>query len=181
MLVLLAALFLPWYAARFTAPSSGTGSVFAILRIGDLVRSICDSPAASCSAGRSVRLGALAGGAGGWRTLIGVLAAITLLYLLTRTALPGPSQLPLALSHWRILTGLASATAVMVVIALISNPLSVLSGIRFAGLSFAVSLSYGAFIGLIAAVGGIAGGVLVRPRDDEGPADGILRPPGHRG
>lgn len=155
-LLLLIALFLPWYSAHRSAVTR-TPSTADIAHLESLVVAICGGNSTCLNNNNAPDISALHGGAGGWRVLILILAIVTIVYLLIRAFLPSEPRLPV--QHWQLATGLTALTAVLTLIALLVNPLSALNG-----LGATATLSIGAIVGLIAALAAVAGGILLRPR-----------------
>ena len=154
-LLLLIALFLPWYTAH-ESPATRTPSLADVSRLESLAVAICGGRSACLnSSAKSISISALHGGAGGWRVLILILALVTLVYLLVRAFLPSEPRLPV--QHWQIVTALTGVTAVLALIALLANPLSI-----FNGFGATAGLGIGAIIGLIVALAAVVGGVLLR-------------------
>jgi hypothetical protein len=96
---------------------------------------------------------ALGTGAGGWRFLILVLDILILIYLLIRTMTPRGLRLPLP--HWQLLTALLGLEFLLTLLAFLVKP----SG---GGDGVSVSWSFGAYIGLVAALIALAGGIMRR-------------------
>jgi hypothetical protein len=87
---------------------------------------------------------------GGWRVLILVLDIIILLYLFLRTMTPRGLRLPLP--HWQLLTVLLSLQVLLTLIAFLVKPGD---GVHW-------SWGYGAFIGLVASIIALGGGIMRR-------------------
>jgi hypothetical protein len=96
---------------------------------------------------------ALGTGAGGWRVLILVLDILILLYLFIRTMTPRGFHLPLP--HWQLLTVLLGLQFLLTLLAFLVKPSADDTGIS-------ISWGYGAFIGLVAAIVALAGGIMRR-------------------
>jgi hypothetical protein len=154
-LLLLITLFLPWYSAH-SSPVTRTPSPADIAHVESLVAAICGGSLSCRNSNNPPAISALHGGAGGWRLLILILAIVTIAYLLVRAFLPREPRLPV--QHWQLATGLTSVTAVLVLVALLVNPLSALNGF-----GDTATLGIGAIIGLIAALAAVVGSVLLRP------------------
>ncbi len=111
--------------------------------------------------GVSVSTSAMGSGAGGWRVLVLVVAVLTLGYLLVRTIWSTP-RLPIP--HWQFLTVLTVLLALLTLLAFLVKP-----GVDTTGLGGTVigsSWSYGAYIGLVAALAAV-GGAVQRSRQSE--------------
>lgn len=98
----------------------------------------------------SVSVSALGSGAGGYRFLILILSLATIAYVVAR-GLGIPRQLPPPVLHWQVLLGLTGLDALLTLIAFIFKP----SG----GGVVNVGWGAGAFLGLIAALGALAGAI----------------------
>ena len=160
-MVTLGSIFLPWYVVHLQITGYASLSVFAMLRVGNM-HLLCSPPAgASCPTSASVD--ALAAGAWDWRALIAVGAASILLLLVFRGINRGRSggRMP----HRQAVAVVAAALAVCILAAMAVNPLTV-SGAAAIGMS--TSLSYGAAIGMVGAVGAIIGGLLLTDGTVEG-------------
>jgi len=96
---------------------------------------------------------ALGTGAGGWRVLILVIDILVLLYLFVRTMTPRGLHLPLP--HWQLLTVALGLQFLLTLLAFLVKPSTGDSGIG-------VSWGYGAFIGLVASIIALAGGIMRR-------------------
>ncbi len=94
--------------------------------------------------------------AGGFRILILVTCILIILYLFIRTMTPRGLRLPMP--HWQVLTILTALQALLTVLAFFLKP--------GAGSGVSVSWSYGAYIGLPAAVIALAGSAM-RSREPE--------------
>ena len=91
--------------------------------------------------------------AGGFRFLVLVLAIVVVLYLLARTFAPRGFRLPLP--HWQILLVVVGLQFLLTILTFFIKPSAGPGGPG-------VSWSYGAYIGLVAAIIAVAGGVLRR-------------------
>jgi hypothetical protein len=151
-LLLLIALFLPWYTAHHS-PATKTPSAADIAKITSLANAICGG-ISNCG-NNDPSISALHSGAGGWRYLILILAIVTLVYVLVRAFLP--SEPRLGVQHWQLVIGLTGMTALLALIALIANPLSILNGF-----GATASIGFGAIIGVIVALAAVVGGILLR-------------------
>jgi len=116
------------------------------------------------SGGVTLALTALGTGAGGWRILILILCILVVGYLFARTLLPRGARL--ALPHWQVLTVVTAINGILVLLAFLVKPGANL---------LSVSWDYGAYIGLIAAIVAIIGGV-VRRNDPETIVSNISAP-----
>lgn len=155
-LLLLIALFLPWYSAHQSAVTR-TPSVTDAAKLESLALAICGGRTACLNSNATtISISALHGGAGGWRLLILLLALVTLAYLAVRAFLPQEPKLPV--QHWQIVTGVTALMALLAILALLANPLSI-----FNGFGATASVGFGAIIGVIVALGAVVGGVLLRP------------------
>jgi hypothetical protein len=96
---------------------------------------------------------ALGTGAGGWRVLILVIDILVILYLFVRTMTPRGLHLPLP--HWQLLTVALGLQFLLTLLAFLVKPSSDVAGIS-------VSWGYGAFIGLVASIIALAGGIMRR-------------------
>lgn len=114
--------------------------------------------------GGSASTSALGAGAGGWRYLILILCIAIAGYLALRAVSPKPLQLPAP--HWQILGAAVGLNALLTLLAFLLKP-SV--GPITIPVGVSVSWSYGAFLGLIAALVAGAGAVRLR-REDLGTA-----------
>ena len=94
---------------------------------------------------------ALGTGAGGWRVLILVIDILVILYLFVRTMTPRGLHLPLP--HWQLLTVALGLQFLLTLLAFLVKPSA--DGVS-------VSWGYGAFIGLIASIIALAGGIMRR-------------------
>lgn len=155
-LLLLIALFLPWYSAHRSAVTR-TPSPADIVHLESLAVAICGGSSSCLNNNNAPAISALHGGAGGWRVLILILAIITIVYLLIRAFLPTEPRLPV--QHWQLALGLTALTTVLTLVALLANPLSALDGF-----GATATLGVGAIIGLIAALAAVAGSILLRQR-----------------
>ena len=99
---------------------------------------------------------ALGSGAGGWRVLILVLDILILLYLFIRTMTPRGFHLPLP--HWQLLTVFLGLQFLLVLLAFLVKP----SATDLNGVPISISWGYGAFIGLVASLIALAGGIMRR-------------------
>jgi len=96
---------------------------------------------------------ALGTGAGGWRVLILVLDILIILYLFVRTLTPRGLHLPLP--HWQLLTVALGLQFLLTLLAFLVKPSS-------GDPSVGISWGYGTFIGLVAAIIALAGGIMRR-------------------
>lgn len=101
--------------------------------------------------GSSLAISAVGSGAGGWRVLVLILCIGIAGYLFSRTIWRNP-RLPIP--HWQLLTVVCTLTALLTLVAFLVKPGSVASS-----LGVGVSWSYGAYVGLVAAVVAVAGAV----------------------
>lgn len=149
--LVLITLFFPWYSFSASADSASANATFAQQQ---LMLAVCGDQPAVCesSSPPQFSVSALAGGAGGWRFLILVVAIIAVLYVLSRT-LGAVAQS--VRYHWQILVGLTAFQGLLVLIAFFANPLSILDSFGSS------SWSIGAFLALIAAVAAVTGAILV--------------------
>ena len=99
---------------------------------------------------------------GGWRVLILILDILIILYLFIRTMTPRGIRLPLP--HWQFLTVLLGLQFLLTLLAFLIKPST---GDHW-------SWSYGAFIGLVAAVIAVIGGI-VRRNEPEVMVPGVPR------
>ncbi|MDA8279752.1 MAG: zinc ribbon domain-containing protein [Actinomycetota bacterium] len=111
--------------------------------------------------GVSASTSAMGSGAGGWRVLVLVLALLTIGYLLVRTVL---STVRLPIPHWQFLTVLTVVVALLTLLAFLVKPGVDTTGLGTAGIG--TSWSYGAYIGLVAAVAAV-GGAVQRSRQSD--------------
>jgi hypothetical protein len=110
-------------------------------------------------------LGSSANGAqvsGGWRVLILVVDILVLLYLFLRTMMPRGLHLPLP--HWQLLTVALGLQVLLTLIAFLVKP----------GEGVHWSWGYGAFVGLVAAIIALAGGIM-RRNEAENVVPGVPR------
>jgi hypothetical protein len=148
-------LFLPWYGFA-AAAAQVSDSVTPAQQ--ELVLAICSDQPAVCNSDTPPQfsVSALGSGAGGWRFLILVAAIIAVLYVLSRTLERVARAVPY---HWQILVGITALQALLVLIAFIANPLSILDSLGSS------SWEAGAILALIAAIGAVVGAVLVMQED----------------
>ena len=111
--------------------------------------------------GVSASTSAMGSGAGGWRVLVLVLALLTIGYLLVRTVW---STVRLPIPHWQFLTVLTVVVALLTLLAFLVKPGVDTTGLGTAGIG--TSWSYGAYIGLVAAVAAV-GGAVQRSRQSD--------------
>lgn len=118
------------------------------------------------SAGGSISasISALSSNAGGWRYLILILCLAIVGYLFARTIWENPK---LPLPHWQLLAVATGLNAVLVLIAFIAKPSA---GGLFGSLSISVSWAFGAFLGIIAAIGAVVGAYLRSKEPETVPA-----------
>jgi hypothetical protein len=144
-------LFLPWYSFAASAASSSETATPAQQQ---LVLAVCADQPAVCSSQTPPQfsVGGLSGVGGGWHYLILVVAIIAVLYVLSRAtdAMPQAGRY-----HWQTLLGLTALQGLLVLIAFVSNPLSLLDALGSSGWGF------GAILALLAAIAAVAGAVLV--------------------
>ena len=105
--------------------------------------------------GQGVTISALGTGAGGWRILVMIMCILIVAYLFARTLLPRGTRFPLP--HWQVLTVLTVVNGLLVLLAFLVKP---------GGSVIEVSWAYGAYVGLVAGIVAIVGGV-VRRNDPE--------------
>lgn len=132
-LVLFIALFFPWYSVSVSSSSVGLAG--------------------------SASTSALGSAAGGWRYLILILCLLILGDLAVRAVVSRPLQLPAP--HWQVLGAALGLNALLTLLAFLLKPSVGVTTVPFS-LNVSVSWSYGAFIGLIAALVALAGGVQLR-------------------
>lgn len=130
----------------------GTGDLVAmggsVLLFISLFLTWYSTPGFSTSAlGSSTDVGTVSGG---WRVLILVLDIVILLYLFVRTMTPRGFRLPLP--HWQLLTVALGLQFLLTLLAFLVKP----------GAGVHWSWGYGAFIGLVAAIIALAGGIMRR-------------------
>jgi hypothetical protein len=149
------AVFIPWYSFASSADSASANATFAQQQ---LVLAVCSGQPVICESDvpPQFSIGALDGGAGGWRYLILVVAIIIVLYVLSRTLDVVAQAIP---SHWQVLIGMTALQGLLVLIAFAINPLSLLDS--FGSSSWA----FGAFLALIAAIAATVGAILVMQDD----------------
>jgi hypothetical protein len=92
-----------------------------------------------------------------------VLGLVIVLYVLSRTVQQVARAVP---DHWQILLGLTALDVLLVLIAFFANPLDVLGTYGSAG------WGAGAFIGLLAALAALAGGIMRLLENRGAPAAG---------
>ena len=153
-------LFLPWYSFAASAAQSGEQATPAQQQ---LVLAICSDQPAVCSsdAPPQFSLTALAGGAGGWRFLILVVAIVAVLYVLSRTLEGTARAVPY---HWQTLVGITALQGLLVLIAFIANPLGILDSLGSS------SWALGSVLALIAAIAAAGGAILVMRETRKPPA-----------
>src|SRR5579859_1679331 len=117
--------FFPWYSFAASAAQSGEQATSAQQQ---LVLAICSDQPAVCSSNSPPQfsLSALSGGAGGWRFLILVVAIVAVLYVLSRTLEGTARAVPY---HWQALIGITALQGLLVLIAFVANPLSILDSL----------------------------------------------------
>jgi hypothetical protein len=144
-------LFLPWYSFAAAAASASETATPAQQQ---LVLAICADQPAVCSsqAPPQFSVGGLSGVGGGWHYLILVVAIIAVLYVLSRATDAMPQA---ARYHWQTLLGLTALQGLLVLIAFVDNPLSLLDSVGSSG------WGVGAILALIAAIAAVSGAVLV--------------------
>lgn len=155
-------MFFPWYSFAASAAQSGEQATPAQQQ---LVLAICSDQPAVCSSDSAPQFGvtALGGGAGGWRFLILVVAIVAVLYVLSRTLEGTARAVPY---HWQALVGITAFQGLLVLIAFIANPLSILDSLGSS------SWAFGSVLALIAAIAAAGGAILVMRETRKPPAFG---------
>jgi hypothetical protein len=149
--VVFISVFFPWYSFTASAAQSGDQATLAQQQ---LVLAICSDQPAVCSseAPPQFSVTALGGGAGGWRFLILVVAIVAVLYVLSRALEATARAVPY---HWQALVGITAFQGLLVLIAFIANPLSILDSLGSS------SWAFGSVLALIAAIAAAGGAILV--------------------
>lgn len=113
---------------------------------------------------------AVSGAAGGWRFLIVAFCLGTIFYLAMHTA--AGVRVRQLLPHWQMLTLLTAVNLLLAVLAFVARPGGgyVIPGVY-------VGWAYGAYLGLVAAVVAVAGGILSRQDPDVQATQGSSPPP----